>query len=110
MFPRVTQPIRNPIRNVPTVSPSGPANGPAATFKRMVANGKRCLLCGGPPVIVGLYLPNDQAGVGAPRGKVRTYAYLLCERHAALPRAEAAEAAVERNIASDIARTRVSRN
>lgn len=39
-----------------------------------------CLLCGRRPSHVGLFAPKDQRRAGAPLGKVRMLAYVLCRK------------------------------
>jgi len=39
-----------------------------------------CLICGGPPDVVGLFRPFDPASWGAPEGKDRVFRYCLCRR------------------------------
>jgi hypothetical protein len=46
-------------------------------------------LCSGPPAGAGVYIPNDQAGHGAPPGKLRLFAYCLCSDCEARPDAQA---------------------
>jgi hypothetical protein len=73
---------------------------PASVMRHLIARGKRCLLCGGLPVLVGLYAPADHAGVRAPKGKTRALAYLLCDPCSKLSDAQArVEALVNRDIA-----------
>ena len=37
-----------------------------------------CLLCGAPPEIVGLFVPERSEAWGAPKGKTRIVRYCLC--------------------------------
>ncbi len=39
-----------------------------------------CLLCGKPPWMGSVFVPDDQKRVGAPAGKIRTVCYTLCKK------------------------------
>jgi hypothetical protein len=60
-----------------------------------------CLLCGGRPYLVGLFVPHkdSQHWVNAPIGKVRAVAYTLCQ---ACARAENVQAKVEAKIFAEV--------
>jgi hypothetical protein len=45
-----------------------------------------CLLCGGSPDVVGVFVPDDPRAYGAPAGKRRIVRYYLCQRCSADPR------------------------
>lgn len=38
-----------------------------------------CLLCGGPPAVVGIFKPDDPTKWGASKEKARFFRYCLCE-------------------------------
>jgi hypothetical protein len=42
--------------------------------------GDHCLLCGGSPVVIGIFTPSDPIQWGAPTGKVRLIRYCLCSK------------------------------
>lgn len=39
-----------------------------------------CLLCGGPPAMVGIFVPKDPESWGATKGKTRILRYCLCAK------------------------------
>lgn len=39
-----------------------------------------CLLCGSPPVLVGIFIPNDPVAWGGLPGKRRMLRYCLCQK------------------------------
>jgi hypothetical protein len=39
-----------------------------------------CLLCGGSPEIIGVFVPEDSEAWGAPSGKTRFIRYYLCSK------------------------------
>lgn len=41
--------------------------------------GDHCLLCGGAPVVVGVFIPQDPEAWGSTKGKGRIFRYCLCE-------------------------------
>ncbi len=41
--------------------------------------GDRCVLCGKPPVLIGIFKPDKPESFGAPPGKIRLIRYCLCE-------------------------------
>jgi len=43
-------------------------------------NGDRCLLCGSPPEIIGIFVPENPSMWGAAPGKTRFIRYCLCSR------------------------------
>lgn len=43
-------------------------------------HGDKCLLCGGPPAVVGLFVPEAPEKWGAAHGKDRFFRYCLCQK------------------------------
>lgn len=41
---------------------------------------EKCLVCGGTPSVVGVFVPDDPSRFGAPEGKSRVVKYILCQR------------------------------
>jgi len=41
--------------------------------------GDHCLICGGPPAIIGIFTPREPEKYGAPCGKARLVRYCLCD-------------------------------
>ena len=39
-----------------------------------------CLICGAPPTIIGIFLPENSESWGAPIGKTRLVRYCLCNK------------------------------
>ena len=42
--------------------------------------GDFCLVCGGPPAFIGIFVPDDPEKYGAPHGKTRFIRYCLCSK------------------------------
>lgn len=42
--------------------------------------GDHCLICGGPPALIGIFTPEHPEGWGAPTGKSRFFRYCVCEK------------------------------
>lgn len=42
--------------------------------------GDHCLVCGAPPAIIGIFIPDDPKKYGAAAGKTRLVRYCLCDR------------------------------
>jgi hypothetical protein len=58
-----------------------------------------CIICGGAPRFIGVFVPTNQALYGAPPGKTRAVAYPLCQACFEL---EDKETRVEQIIARDL--------
>lgn len=42
--------------------------------------GDFCILCGGKPDVIGVFVPEDSESWGAPKGKTRIVSYCLCTK------------------------------
>lgn len=42
--------------------------------------GDKCLICGGPPAFIGIFVPEMSGTYGAPEGKQRFVRYCLCQQ------------------------------
>jgi hypothetical protein len=61
----------------PKIKPSN-RRSPAIAAAIAVSEGRPCVLCSGPAGLIGLYIPHDQAGHGAPADKKRHFSYAVC--------------------------------
>ena len=61
--------------------------------------GDFCILCGGKPGVIGVFVPEDSESWGAPKGKQRAVRYCLCERCA---RGENVQERVEKIIRAEL--------
>jgi hypothetical protein len=61
--------------------------------------GDFCILCGGKPGVIGIFVPDDPEAWGAPGGKTRVIRYCLCERCA---RGENVQERVEKIIRAEL--------
>lgn len=62
--------------------------------------GDFCMVCGGKPEVIGLFVPEDPSSWGAPKGKTRIVRYCLCARCA---RAESTPDKVEKIFRAELA-------
>jgi hypothetical protein len=73
----------------------------AAAAEAYERKDRPCHICGAPGVYVGIFFPNQEFSIriGAPKGKIRTVFYRLCEDCSQLPNGrELVEAGILRDL------------